>query len=78
MSPDMAAIEAYRQKEADYAAKVKQLEEATANRDEACMLRLTNYTFTAYKSIMVLSLCLLQAFITAQALAQGIAVRMAS
>lgn len=33
MNPDMSAIEAYRKKEADYAAKAKELEEATAERD---------------------------------------------
>ena len=34
MSPDMSAINEYRQKEADYAAKAKMLEEATTGRDE--------------------------------------------
>lgn len=33
MSPDMGAIEAYRQKEADYNSRVDQLEAATAERD---------------------------------------------
>ena len=35
MRPDMGAIEAYRKKEADYSARVKELEAATSERDEA-------------------------------------------
>lgn len=34
MSPDMGAIEAYRNKEADYHTRAKQLEDATTERDE--------------------------------------------
>jgi len=34
MSPDMGAIEAYRKKDADYCARVQELEAATAERDE--------------------------------------------
>ena len=35
MRPDMSAIEAYRKKETDYKARVKELESATSERDEA-------------------------------------------
>ena len=35
MRPDMGAIEAYRKKEADYSARMKELEAATSIRDEA-------------------------------------------
>lgn len=34
MNPDMEAIELYRQKDADYTARLAELEAATAERDE--------------------------------------------
>ena len=41
MSPDIAAIEAYRKKEADYQNRAQELESATAERDEVCELSFT-------------------------------------
>ena len=41
MSPDIAAIEAYRKKETDYQNRAQELESATAERDEVCIRNLT-------------------------------------